>query len=87
MDPHHRHCAGYLLPWNELAYFATKVGTEDHRRSAGDGSIPRPPVERRRTDVTGATLTRFYGIHVAILPATATRSWASTSTSSRKPRE
>ncbi len=63
--------SGYLLPWNELAFFATKVGT---------GSAGAVPVVgdfivrflRGGDDVTGATLTRFYGIHVAILPAITT---------------
>jgi cytochrome b6 len=59
---------GYLLPWNELAYFATKVGTEI------TGAVPvvghfMLRLLRGGDDVTGATLTRFYGIHVAILPA------------------
>jgi quinol-cytochrome oxidoreductase complex cytochrome b subunit len=59
---------GYLLPWNELAYFATKVGTE----ITGVVPLAGPFLGRllRGGDqVTGATLTRFYGIHVAILPA------------------
>jgi len=59
---------GYLLPWNELAYFATKVGTEI------TGAVPLAGafllrLLRGGDEVTGATLTRFYGIHVAILPA------------------
>ena len=63
--------SGYLLPWNKLAYFATKVGTEIA------GVIPlvgRPVLRflRGGNDVTGATLTRFFGFHVAVLPATAT---------------
>jgi len=58
---------GYLLPWNELAYFATKVGTEI------TGAVPLVGAFLRRLlrggeEVTGATLTRFYGIHVAVLP-------------------
>ena len=62
---------GYLLPWNELAYFATKVGTEI------TGAVPVAGpflgrLLRGGTEVTGATLTRFYGIHVAILPALTT---------------
>ena len=62
---------GYLLPWNELAYFATKVGTEI------TGAVPLVGGFLRRLlrggdEVTGATLTRFYGIHVAILPALTT---------------
>ena len=62
---------GYLLPWNELAFFATRVGTEI------PGVIPVVGPFLRRLlrggdEVTGATLTRFYGIHVAILPAIVT---------------
>ena len=58
---------GYLLPWNELAYFATKVGTEI------TGVVPLVGpflgrLLRGGDEVTGATLTRFYGIHVAVLP-------------------
>jgi len=63
--------SGYLLPWNKLAFFATKVGTE----IAGVIPIIGHPVLRflrGGDDVTGATLTRFFGFHVAVLPATAT---------------
>jgi quinol-cytochrome oxidoreductase complex cytochrome b subunit len=63
--------SGYLLPWNKLAFFATKVGTE----IAGVVPVVGRPVLRflrGGDDVTGATLTRFFGFHVAILPATAT---------------
>lgn len=60
--------SGYLLPWNELAYFATRVGSDVA------GSVPVVgtfvlKLMRAGDDVTGATLTRFYGIHVAVLPA------------------
>ncbi len=60
--------SGYLLPWNELAFFATKVGTDIV------GVVPFFGEElkiilRGGEDVTGATLSRFFGIHVAILPA------------------
>lgn len=63
--------SGYLLPWNKLAFFATKVGTEIA------GVVPlvgRPMLRflRGGDDVTGATLTRFFGFHVAVLPAAAT---------------
>ena len=60
---------GYLLPWNELAYFATKVGTEITGAVPGIGRFAGRLL-RGGDEVTGATLTRFYGIHVAILPAT-----------------
>jgi cytochrome b6 len=60
--------SGYLLPWNRLAYFATKVGTD----IAGQVPIVGEFMLRflRGGDyVTGSTLSRFYGWHVAILPA------------------
>ena len=60
--------SGYLLPWNELAFFATKVGTD---------IVGQVPVVghyflrllRGGDEVTGATLSRFFGFHVAVLPA------------------
>ncbi len=63
--------SGYLLPWNSLAFFATKVGTEI------PGVIPWVGdfivrFLRGSDEVTGATLTRFFGFHVAVLPAATT---------------
>src|SRR5690242_15462983 len=63
--------SGYLLPWNELSFFATKVGT------GIAGAVPLVGhfllrLLRGGDDVTGATLSRFYGLHVAVLPAIAT---------------
>lgn len=63
--------SGYLLPWNKLAFFATKVGTE----IAGVVPLVGEPMLRflrGGEEVTGATLTRFFGFHVAVLPAMAT---------------
>jgi quinol-cytochrome oxidoreductase complex cytochrome b subunit len=59
--------SGYLLPWNELSFFATKVGTDI------SGVIPvvgKPLLMflRSGTEVTGATLSRFFGFHVALFP-------------------
>jgi cytochrome b6 len=62
--------SGYLLPWNQLAYFATKVGTD----IAGNVPVVGEWMLRflRGGDrVSGGTLSRFYGWHVAILPAVA----------------
>lgn len=59
--------SGYLLPWNTLAFFATKVGTE----VAGQVPFIGHGITvflRGGEDVTGATLTRFFGFHVALLP-------------------
>lgn len=63
--------SGYLLPWNELAFFATKVGT------GIPGALPVIGHDivrllRGGDEVTGATLSRFFGLHVAILPAITT---------------
>ncbi len=63
--------SGYLLPWNTLAFFATKVGTE----VAGQVPVIGKWVViflRGGEDVTGATLTRFFGFHVAVLPGITT---------------
>jgi cytochrome b6 len=62
--------SGYLLPWNQLAFFATKVGT------GIAGSLPLlgdwlQTFLRGGARVSGGTLSRFYGWHVAILPAIA----------------
>jgi cytochrome b6 len=63
--------SGYLLPWNMISYFATKVGTDMA------GSVPLightlARFLRGGEDVGGATLTRFFGFHVAVLPGITT---------------
>jgi cytochrome b6 len=63
--------SGYLLPWNTLSYFATKVGTEILAQIPLVGR-PILLVLRGGEDITGTTLTRMFGLHVAILPAIAT---------------
>jgi cytochrome b6 len=63
--------SGYLLPWNQLAFFATKVGTD----IAGKVPVAGEWIVRflRGGDrVSGGTLSRFYGWHVAVLPAITT---------------
>jgi quinol-cytochrome oxidoreductase complex cytochrome b subunit len=60
---------GYLLPWDQRAYWATVVGTE----IAGSVPIVGEPLLlmlRGGTDVTGDTMSRFFGIHVLVLPLT-----------------
>jgi cytochrome b6 len=59
--------SGYLLPWNELSYFATRVGT------AIPGTVPLVGKSivyflRGGDSVTGETITRFYAAHVMIVP-------------------
>jgi len=58
---------GYLLPWNELSLFATKVGTEIPRAIPLLGNFIMSLL-RGGDEVTGATLSRFFGFHVALLP-------------------
>lgn len=60
--------SGYLLPWNELAFFATKVGTDIAGSVPLIGDIALRYL-RGGDEVGGATLTRFFGWHVALLPA------------------
>jgi cytochrome b6 len=59
--------SGYLLPWNELAFFATRVGTDMAGKIPFVGGYVLEFL-RGGEDVTGATLTRFFGFHVAVLP-------------------
>ena len=60
--------SGYLLPWNEVALFATKVGTNIASSVPWVGEWLERFL-RGGERVSGATLSRFYGWHVAILPA------------------
>ncbi|MBI4300731.1 MAG: cytochrome b N-terminal domain-containing protein, partial [Chloroflexi bacterium] len=58
---------GYLLPWDQKAYWATAVGTNVA------GSLPYVgtfvlKVLRGGSDLGAVTLTRFYAIHMLILP-------------------
>jgi cytochrome b6 len=62
--------SGYLLPWNELSYFATRVGTD----IAGSLPLVGPwlkTVILGGAEVSQATLSRFYWFHVALLPVVA----------------
>ncbi|HSG48523.1 MAG TPA: cytochrome b N-terminal domain-containing protein, partial [Longimicrobiales bacterium] len=61
---------GYLLPWNELAFFATRVGTEIPGAIPVVGPFLREFL-RGGEEVSGATLTRFYALHVSVLPGAA----------------
>jgi quinol-cytochrome oxidoreductase complex cytochrome b subunit len=60
--------SGYLLPWNTLAYFATKVGTAIVSLTPVIGK-PVMQILRGGKEVGAETLTRFFGLHVAIMPA------------------
>jgi cytochrome b6 len=59
--------SGYLLPWNELAFFATKVGTDIAGAIPVIGNFIKVFL-RGGEDVSGATLSRMFGFHVALFP-------------------
>ena len=60
---------GYLLPWDQKAYWATTVGTQ---------IAAAPPVigewillvMRGGEELSAITLARFFGVHIWVLPAT-----------------
>lgn len=58
---------GYLLPWDELSLAATKVGTDLPEAIPVVGAwVTR--LMRAGEDVTGDTLSRFFILHVSVLP-------------------
>jgi quinol-cytochrome oxidoreductase complex cytochrome b subunit len=60
--------SGYLLPMDELAYFATKVGIEINSGVPGIGPLLADMV-RGGPEVSEFTVQRFFALHVVILPA------------------
>jgi quinol-cytochrome oxidoreductase complex cytochrome b subunit len=60
---------GYLLPWTQLAYWATVVGTETPAAVPYIGELMRYAM-RGGEEISQVTLTRFFAIHVMILPVT-----------------
>jgi ubiquinol-cytochrome c reductase cytochrome b subunit len=59
---------GYLLPWDQKGYWATRVATN----IAGTIPIVGPATQRLLqggADYGNLTLTRFYTLHVVVLPA------------------
>jgi ubiquinol-cytochrome c reductase cytochrome b subunit len=59
---------GYLLPWDQKAYWATVVGTNIIATIPFIGE-PLLMLVRGGYEVGALTLTRFYAIHVMLLPA------------------
>jgi quinol-cytochrome oxidoreductase complex cytochrome b subunit len=60
---------GYLLPWDQRAFWATVVGSEIA------GAVPligeyALVFLRSGPEITARTLSRFYGMHVLVLPVT-----------------
>jgi quinol-cytochrome oxidoreductase complex cytochrome b subunit/mono/diheme cytochrome c family protein len=58
---------GYLLPWDQKGYWATKVATN----IAGGTPVIGPAIQKvilGGPDYGNQTLTRFYALHVGVLP-------------------
>jgi len=58
---------GYLLPWDQRAFWATTVGTEIAGAIPYVGNLALLFL-RVGWEVTGATLGRFYALHIIVLP-------------------
>jgi quinol-cytochrome oxidoreductase complex cytochrome b subunit len=58
---------GYLLPWDQKAYWATEVGTNIAGVTPLIGNALMKLL-RGGTQLGSATLTRFYALHVLLLP-------------------
>jgi ubiquinol-cytochrome c reductase cytochrome b subunit len=59
---------GYLLPWDQTAYYATKVGLNIMRSVPLVGSLQADLLQGGEV-LGNLTLTRFYTIHAILLPA------------------
>jgi cytochrome b6 len=59
--------SGYLLPWDDLSFFATRVGISEIEKAPFIGHWLANLV-RGGTDVTLETIGRFYVLHVIVLP-------------------
>jgi cytochrome b6 len=59
--------SGYLLPWNELSFFATRVGTD----IAGIVPLIGKSIKTfilGGPEVSGSTISRFFWLHIGVLP-------------------
>jgi quinol-cytochrome oxidoreductase complex cytochrome b subunit len=59
---------GYLLPWDQKAYWATRVGTDIAGSTPLIGHFLLVSL-RGGENITAATLGRFFTLHVLVLPA------------------
>ena len=58
---------GYLLPWDQRAFWATTVGTQIAGAIPAVGNLALIFL-RMGWDVSDATLGRFYGFHIIVIP-------------------
>lgn len=59
---------GYLLPWDQKAYWATTVGTRIPGVAPGIGNYLLR-IARGGDELSAVTLARFFGTHIWVLPA------------------
>lgn len=62
---------GYLLPWDQKAYWGTTVGTKMPAEAPFIGEFIKQFL-RGGMEISGRTLSRFYSMHVVILPVLTT---------------
>jgi cytochrome b6 len=60
---------GYLLPWDEVSFFATQIGITENEKLPLIGHVIGQ-ILRGGDEVTSETLSRMFAIHVAVLPLT-----------------
>lgn len=58
---------GYLLPWDEVAFYATQIGTEIPKSIPLIGEHLKV-ILRGGEEIGSATLTRMFALHVIVLP-------------------
>ncbi|MBX9724146.1 MAG: cytochrome bc complex cytochrome b subunit, partial [Candidatus Obscuribacterales bacterium] len=58
---------GYLLPWDDVSFFATKIGLDVAAKTPLLGPI-LADILRGGDTISQATISRFFVIHVAVLP-------------------
>lgn len=59
---------GYLLPWDEVSFFATKIGLDVAEKTPLLGPVVAHML-RGGDSISQATISRFFVIHIAVLPA------------------
>ena len=58
---------GYLLPWDDVSFFATKIGLDVAAKMPVLGNLAAYML-RGGDNISQATISRFFVIHVAVLP-------------------
>ncbi len=59
---------GYLLPWDQKAYWATTVGTRIAGTAPFIGNLVLR-IARGGDELSAVTLARFFGVHIWVLPS------------------